>query len=103
MLTAGFDRPRASAMRSMVSSRVTGRESHCPCLLRHAAAALAMLSLSLVVPAHGEPQHAIAMYGAAALPPDFRQLPYVNPDAPKGGRLVQGLLGTFDLIGQQRP
>ena len=57
-----------------------------------------MLSLSLVVPAHGEPQHAIAMHGAAALPPDFRQLPYVNPDAPKGGRLVQGLLGTFDSL-----
>ena len=57
-----------------------------------------MLSLSLVVPAHGEPQHAIAMRGAAALPPDFEQLPYVNPDAPKGGRLVQGLLGTFDSL-----
>ncbi|MDB5548859.1 MAG: extracellular solute-binding protein family 5 [Tardiphaga sp.] len=25
-------------------------------------------------------------------------MPYVNPDAPKGGRLVQGLLGTFDSL-----
>jgi peptide/nickel transport system substrate-binding protein len=25
-------------------------------------------------------------------------MPYANPDAPKGGRLVQGLLGTFDSL-----
>ena len=25
-------------------------------------------------------------------------MPYVNPDAPKGGRLVQGVLGTFDSL-----
>ena len=25
-------------------------------------------------------------------------LPYANPDAPKGGRLVQGVLGTFDSL-----
>ncbi|WP_411194494.1 extracellular solute-binding protein [Rhodopseudomonas sp. BAL398] len=25
-------------------------------------------------------------------------MPYVNPDAPKGGRLIQGVLGTFDSL-----
>ena len=25
-------------------------------------------------------------------------MPYANPDAPKGGRLVQGILGTFDSL-----
>ena len=38
------------------------------------------------------------MHGAPALPADFPHMPYANPDAPKGGRLVQGLLGTFDSL-----
>ncbi|HXQ06740.1 MAG TPA: extracellular solute-binding protein [Bradyrhizobium sp.] len=38
------------------------------------------------------------MHGAPALPADFTHLPYANPDAPKGGRLVQGVLGTFDSL-----
>ena len=42
--------------------------------------------------------YAIAMHGAPALPADFSHMPYVNPDAPKGGRLVQGILGTFDSL-----
>lgn len=42
--------------------------------------------------------YAIAMHGAPALPADFTHMPYANPNAPKGGRLVQGLLGTFDSL-----
>jgi peptide/nickel transport system substrate-binding protein len=42
--------------------------------------------------------YAIAMHGAPALPPDFTHMPYANPDAPKGGRLVQGIPGTFDSL-----
>jgi peptide/nickel transport system substrate-binding protein len=42
--------------------------------------------------------YAIAMHGAPALPASFAHMPYVNPDAPKGGRLVEGLLGTFDSL-----
>ena len=38
------------------------------------------------------------MHGEPGLPPDFSHLRYVNPDAPKGGRLVQGVLGTFDSL-----
>src|SRR6202012_3918395 len=45
-----------------------------------------------------QPTYAIAMHGAPALPADFTHMPYVNPDAPKGGRLVEGLLGTFDSL-----
>lgn len=41
---------------------------------------------------------AIAMHGAPALPAGFTALPYVNPDAPKGGRLIEGVLGTFDSL-----
>ncbi|WP_410492263.1 extracellular solute-binding protein [Bosea sp. 685] len=42
--------------------------------------------------------HAIAMHGEPALPPDFSHLPYADPDAPKGGRIVFGLQGTFDSL-----
>jgi peptide/nickel transport system substrate-binding protein len=42
--------------------------------------------------------HALAMHGAPALPPGFTHMPYANPDAPKGGRLVWGVLGTFDSL-----
>jgi peptide/nickel transport system substrate-binding protein len=46
--------------------------------------------------AHAAP--AIAMHGAPALPVDFTAVPYVNPDAPKGGRMIEGVLGTFDSL-----
>ncbi|CAN5260417.1 extracellular solute-binding protein [soil metagenome] len=44
------------------------------------------------------PAHGIAMHGSPALPADFTHMPYANPDAPKGGRIVFGLLGTFDSL-----
>lgn len=45
-----------------------------------------------------EPQHGIAMYGAPQLPPDFVSLPYANPDAPTGGKIVTGELGSYDSL-----
>lgn len=45
-----------------------------------------------------EPSHGIAMHGAPALPPEFAHLPYVNPDAPKGGRVVFADIGGFDSM-----
>jgi len=38
------------------------------------------------------------MHGTPAMPPDFTHMPYVNPDAPKGGRLVLGFTGAFDSL-----
>jgi peptide/nickel transport system substrate-binding protein len=45
-----------------------------------------------------EARHGIAMHGEPELPPGFAHFPYVNPDAPKGGRIGYGLLGTFDSL-----
>lgn len=45
-----------------------------------------------------EARHAIAMHGQPALPAGFEAFSYVNPLAPKNGRLVQGLLGAFDSL-----
>ena len=42
--------------------------------------------------------YAIAMHGQPAWPANFSHPTYVDPSAPKGGRLVQGVLGTFDSL-----
>jgi peptide/nickel transport system substrate-binding protein len=42
--------------------------------------------------------HALAMHGEAAWGPDFKYPTYANPMAPKGGQLVQGVVGTFDCL-----
>jgi peptide/nickel transport system substrate-binding protein len=46
----------------------------------------------------GPETHGLSMHGAPALPADFAHMPYANPDAPKGGRLTWGMLGTFDSL-----
>jgi peptide/nickel transport system substrate-binding protein len=58
----------------------------------------AILAVWLATAVAAEPRHAIAMHGEPALGPGFKAFPYVNPDAPKGGALVQGALGTFDSL-----
>jgi peptide/nickel transport system substrate-binding protein len=45
-----------------------------------------------------EPRHAIAMHGEPAMPEGFTRVRYADPAAPKGGRLVHGVLGTFDSL-----
>jgi microcin C transport system substrate-binding protein len=43
------------------------------------------------------PSHGLAIYGDLAYPADFTHFKYVNPDAPKGGKLRQGVAeSTFD-------
>jgi len=44
------------------------------------------------------PAHAMAMHGQPKYGPDFTHFDYVNPDAPKGGTVVQSSLGTFDTL-----
>ncbi len=56
------------------------------------------LCLAIASPAIAEPSHGVAMYGEPALPADFTHLPYANPDAPTGGRIVTGEVGSFDSL-----
>jgi peptide/nickel transport system substrate-binding protein len=46
----------------------------------------------------GVPEHGIAMHGEPKLPAGFDRLRYADPAAPQGGRLLQGVLGTFDSL-----
>jgi peptide/nickel transport system substrate-binding protein len=101
MPTLGSDR---CVTPSGVSDFESNRRDMLRLLARRCARALLCGALALAwsatatSAASAEPVHALAMHGPPALPADFTHMPYANPDAPKGGRLVQGLLGTFDSL-----
>lgn len=42
--------------------------------------------------------HGISTFGELKLPADFTHLPYVNPNAPKGGEISQWAFGGFDSM-----
>jgi microcin C transport system substrate-binding protein len=60
------------------------------------AAALALFSTGPVQAQDVKPVPGIAMRGDPKYPPDFKHLDYANPDAPKGGTVVYGAVGSFD-------
>lgn len=60
------------------------------------AAALALLlSVPFAAIADAEPSHGLSIFGELKYPADFAHFDYVNPDAPKGGRIVT--MGTSDV------
>ncbi len=72
-----------------------------------ATAAMAGLAVALGLalaagPARGDEPvivaHGIKTFGELVLPPDFPHLPYVNPDAPKGGEISVWAFGGFDSM-----
>jgi peptide/nickel transport system substrate-binding protein len=65
-------------------------------LLLAAFGALALVPSEIA--AAGEARHAIAMHGEPALARGFTELRYANAAAPKAGRRVEGVLGTFDSL-----
>lgn len=78
--------------------------------MKNAALPLAVcagLSLALVLPlgagaakAEEEPKwrHGTSLMGSIKYPPDFPHFDYVNPQAPKGGRIRLSATGTFDTF-----
>jgi microcin C transport system substrate-binding protein len=71
-----------------------------PCLGPIAATGGLIVALAiLALPVRAETvitSHGISTFGDLALPADFTHLPYVNPDAPKGGEISQWAPGSFD-------
>jgi peptide/nickel transport system substrate-binding protein len=61
-------------------------------------AALALALLLFTSAARAEPVHGIALYGTPKQSADFTHFSYVNPDAPKGGRLVLSSFGSYDSL-----
>ena len=57
------------------------------------------LLLLLALPAAAEPRHGLSIFGELKYPAEFKNFDYVNPDAPKAGRLSMmgsGGATTFD-------
>ncbi|MCB9988703.1 MAG: ABC transporter substrate-binding protein [Rhodospirillales bacterium] len=62
---------------------------------------ITLLCLLFTAPAFAEePVHALAMHGAPKYGADFAHLDYVNPEAPKGGRMRLSAPETFDSLNQ---
>jgi len=47
-----------------------------------------------------DPTTSLARFGNPKYPSDFQAFSYVNPHAPKGGKLKMGTFGTFDSLNQ---
>src|SRR5262245_42289731 len=61
------------------------------------------LILTVAVPAwspaaSGPATHGLSIHGDLKYPPDFKHFEYVNPRAPKGGRVTLAAIGTFDNL-----
>ena len=91
-----FQRPICLAMRA------SGART--PCSVFDLVRALGLILVSCVVTlfldvsAWAEPRQSIAMHGSARYQPGFTHFDYANPDAPKGGTLTLGVLGSFDSL-----
>src|SRR5262245_1328122 len=63
--------------------------------------AFCLVLLTLAAPAAAEPQtkhHALSLIGEPQFGRDFTHFDWVNPSAPKGGRVRQFSLGSFDSL-----
>src|SRR5262249_20151015 len=43
-------------------------------------------------------RHGTSLFGDVKYPPDFKHFAYVNPDAPKAGKLRLHTVGSFDSL-----
>lgn len=59
---------------------------------------LALALMAAVAKAQTTVSHGISTFGELALPADYPHLPYVNPDAPKGGEISIWAFGGFDSM-----
>jgi microcin C transport system substrate-binding protein len=66
------------------------------------AAVLAVLALQFAITPAANSQevkhHALSLIGTPKYPADFSHFDYVNPDAPKGGRVRLSAVGSFDSL-----
>lgn len=60
--------------------------------------ALSIFTIGSAVAEEPAWSHGLAMHGDLKYPPDFKHFEYVNPDAPKGGDVRLGAIGTFDSL-----
>ena len=59
---------------------------------------LCLLALFNPLPCLADPVTAFTLIGAPKYPHGFAHYDFVNPDAPKGGTVTYGVIGTFDSL-----
>lgn len=64
----------------------------------HLSAVFSLMLFSLSLQAETPATYGLAMHGTLKYPANFSHFDYVNPDAPKGGRLLESSIGTFDSL-----
>ena len=97
--------PVAAAPDCLASDITLNSCCNAECIYSHARAPLkapiSLLILALLLPA-GSGQAAaaegIAMHGSPRETAGFTYFPYVNPDAPKGGRVTFAMQGSYDSL-----
>jgi peptide/nickel transport system substrate-binding protein len=97
--------PVATAPDCLASDITLNSCCNAECIYSHARAPLkapiSLLILALLLPA-GRGQAAaaegIAMHGSPRETAGFTHFPYVNPDAPKGGRVTFAMQGSYDSL-----
>ena len=96
----GPNRIRPSSALNFVPSTLTQlRASRRAVMLGTLLAATGGLRLARTeIATHAVATHALAMHGEPEWGANFSNPTYANPAAPKGGQLVQGVLGTFDCL-----
>jgi len=62
------------------------------------APAAKILGIQMAAAEDREFRHALTLFSDVKYPPDFTHFDYVNPAAPKGGRVRFGLVGSFDNL-----
>lgn len=58
----------------------------------------ALVVLAWTDPLMAQPRHGLAMHGAPKYGANFKHFDYVNPDAPKGGKVKLAATGSFDNL-----
>ena len=61
-------------------------------------ASLLWVTIPAVATADVTVAHAISLYGQPKYQQGFQHFDYVNPNAPKGGRITLPALGSFDTL-----
>lgn len=75
------------------------------CALFSRVVRLMLIALALVLPGQASANsvetvmsHALAMHGQAKYPAGFKHFDYVNPNAPKGGKIVLAGIGSYNSL-----
>lgn len=67
-------------------------------MIKHTVTAFFVLLLVQTGASLAAPQHGIIPFGQLKYPPSFQHFEYVNPNAPKGGRLKLAYMAAFDSL-----